>query len=35
MCKGVKIVFAESCPYTLPEQFILNNDYKYFCKKFN
>jgi hypothetical protein len=25
------IVFAESCPYTLPEQFVLNNDYKYIC----
>jgi hypothetical protein len=27
----LKIIFAESCPYTLPEQFVLNNDYKYFC----
>jgi predicted RNA polymerase sigma factor len=25
------IIFAESCPYTLPEQFVINNDYKYFC----
>jgi hypothetical protein len=25
------IVFAESCPYTLPDQFVLNNDYKYMC----
>ena len=29
--KSLKIVFAESCPYILPEQFILKNDYKYFC----
>ncbi len=27
----LKIVFAESCPYTLPEQFVLNKDYKYIC----
>jgi hypothetical protein len=29
----LKIIFAESCPYTLPEQFVLNNDndYKYVC----
>jgi hypothetical protein len=29
--KVLTIVFAESCPYTLPEQFVLNNDYKYIC----
>jgi len=29
----IKIVYAESCPYTLPEKFIPKNNFKYLCTR--
>ena len=31
--KKIKIIYAESCPYILPEKFIPVNNFKYLCKK--
>ena len=30
--RTIKIVFAESCPFEIPQEFQIQNDYKYICK---
>ena len=29
--KSIKLVFAESCPFEIPSEFTIQNDYKYIC----
>ena len=29
----IKLVFAESCPFEMPQKFTLENDYKYICSR--
>jgi hypothetical protein len=31
--KKIKIIYAESCPYILPEKFIPDNNFKYLCRE--
>jgi hypothetical protein len=30
-----KLIFAESCPFEIPEDFVVQNDFKYICTKVN